>query len=484
MKPGADGAPARPCLREGDRVTVVIGGLADSGDGVGRPDGEGGAGGEGPGPAVFVPGSAPGDRLRVRVVRSKARWAAGAIEEVLVPGADRVQPACPEAHRCGSCQWQHLSIAGQLAEKKRIVVAALQRLGGFGDAASLVRDVAASPQALGYRNKVACPLGGRAGAVRAGYFEKGSHRLVDLDGCPLQDPRLNPLLAAIKADISARRWPIYDERRPIVSQPGALRMLGLRVGRRTGEILVTLVATGRARGNLRGLEEQAREWRCRWPSVVGVCLNLNPRAGNTLLGPRTSVTDGSGHLVEVFGELRLRVRPDTFFQVNTEAAESVLPLLADALRLDGKGTLLDAYCGIGTMALPLAARAGRVLGVEINEGAVAEARANAEANGIGNASFVAGAVEHVVPRLEGSVGDADVAILDPPRSGCEGAVIAALRQLGPRRIAYLSCRAASLARDLARLCEDGRYRLERVQPVDLFPQTPHVECLATLERGR
>jgi 23S rRNA (uracil1939-C5)-methyltransferase len=290
----------------------------------------------------------------------------------------------------------------------------------------------------------------------------------------VQDERLNPLLAEVKRDIQDRGWSIYNE----TKHQGRLRHLALRVGRRTGQMLLTLVSTA---PNLKDIELQAQEWRDRYPDLVGVCVNLNPEKTNAIFGAETLVIDGVSYIEEIFANLRFQIHATTFFQVNTEQAEQVLQIITDELQLTGSETLIDAYCGVGTLTLPLAQKARRVVGLEVQPEAVAQALINAGLNGIDNVEFRAGDVAEQLPLAAASLTDPlDVVVLDPPRKGCDRPVLDALLELHPPRIVYMSCDPATLARDLKVLREEGGYRLTKAQPADFFPQTPHVECVAFL----
>ena len=326
---------------------------------------------------------------------------------------------------------------------------------------------------LGYRNKATYPLGYSAtGKVQAGYYRRHSHQLINLNQCPIQDSRLNPLLAEVKEDIAAQGWTIYNE----TTHQGQLRHLALRIGKHTGEMLLTLVSTD---WHLPALSQQAQAWRERYPQLVGVCLNYNPSRTNTIFGSETRSISGQPYLREIFAGVELYLRPDTFFQVNTEAAESLLAVITDYLDLGGEEILLDAYCGVGTFALPLAKQVQQAIGIEVHAASIAQAQLNAQHNDITNVNWITSKVETALPQLEVTP---DIVLLDPPRQGCNPAVIEALRNIQPPRLVYISCQPATLARDLKRLCDESGYHLAFVQPADFFPQTAHVECAAFLER--
>jgi 23S rRNA (uracil1939-C5)-methyltransferase len=453
--------------QQGEVVELTITDLSHSGEGVGRYAGR----------VVFVPDTVTGDRVLARLVRVKPQYGYGKLHELLAASPHRIRPGCIVADKCGGCQWQPVDYGYQLAAKRNLVIQDLERIGGFNQPP--VDPVLSESEPLAYRNKATYPLArSSTGQVQAGYYQKGSHHLINLNQCPIQDARLNPLLAEVKQDIQQRGWSIYDE----AQHRGKVRHLSLRVGRRTGEILLTLVAKD---ANLAGLEEQAQTWLARYSTLVGVSLNVNPNRTNTIFGSQTRCIAGQPFLSEQFAGLTFHIRPDTFFQVNTEATEALLHAIEQQLALQGHEVLVDAYCGIGTLTLPLARRVKQAIGVEVQPEAIELARQNAELNQIANVRFELGAVETVLPALtvpsDGM--QPDVVLLDPPRKGCDRSVLEALLQIQPDRIVYVSCNPATLARDLKLLCATGQYQLARVLPADFFPQTAHVESAAFLTRA-
>ncbi|MEA5560708.1 23S rRNA (uracil(1939)-C(5))-methyltransferase RlmD [Planktothrix agardhii] len=460
--------------QQGQQVEVEITDLTDEGSGVGRYQDR----------VIFVPDTVPGDMVRVRLVRVKSKYAEGKLDRLLSPSNDRISPRCIVADKCGGCQWQHIDYALQLQSKRNLVVKTLEKIGGFINPP--VDQVLAGESELGYRNKVTYPLGRSAtGQVQAGYFQKHSHRLVNLNQCPVQDQRLNPLLANIKQDIQNRGWSIYDE----ALHRGKLRHLSLRIGRRTGEMLLTLIVT---QASLPGLTEQAETWLEQYPGLQGVCLNLNPDQTNVIFGQETRCLAGHPYLKEEFGGLTFFLGSDTFFQVNTEVAEGLLEIMLQQLNLQGTERIVDAYCGIGTFTLPLASyllkkQGGsiqgsdlpQVMGLEVQETAIEQARKNAIFNQLDQVEFKLGTVQKLLPNLGYKP---DIVLLDPPRKGCDRTVLETLLDMQPQHLIYISCRPATLARDLKILCETGVYELVRVQPADFFPQTSHVESMAFLRR--
>ena len=445
--------------QQGQLVEVVINDLSDTGEGVGRWGER----------VVFVPDCVPGDRALARLIRVKPQYAHAKLHELLEASPHRTRPSCIVADKCGGCQWQHITYEYQQIAKRNQVIQALERIGGFD--CPPVDPVLPAPSSLGYRNKVTYPLSRSAtGQVQAGYYQKGSHQLINLNQCPVQDSRLNPLLAQVKQDIQQQGWQVYDERR----HKGQVRHLALRIGRRTGEMLLTMVVKD---WDLPEIAAQAQEWLNRYPQLVGVSLNRNSDRTNAIFGCETRCIAGRAYLLEQFAGLEFQVRPDTFFQVYTESAEMLLQVIMQQLNLQGDEVLVDAYCGIGTMTLPLAQQVRQATGLEVQPEAVEQAQLNAKLNGITNTTFQVGPVEKLLPHLR----NPDIVLLDPPRKGCDRAVIETLLRSSPRRIVYVSCKPATLARDLKLLCQEGNYRLTRVQPADFFPQTAHVECVAFLE---
>ena len=444
---------------QGELIEVTITDLSDTGDGVGRWDER----------VVFVPDTVTGDRALVRLVHVKPKYAHGKLIQLLQSSPHRIRPNCIVADKCGGCQWQHIDYQYQLEAKRHQVIQALSHIGGFQQPP--VDPVLAGPSPLGYRNKATYPVGiSNAGQVQAGYYQKGSHQLINLNQCPVQDARFNPLLLEVKQDIQKQGWQIYKEQ----SHTGNVRHLSLRIGRRTGEMLLTMVVKD---WNLPGIQDQAQEWLKRYPQLVGVSLNRNPDRTNAIFGPQTRCIAGLTYLREHFAGLEFQVRPDTFFQVYTETAEALLKVIQSELNLQGDEVLLDTYCGIGTLTLPLAKQVRLATGLEVQPEAVEQAILNAQLNSIENVTFRTGKVEKLLPPMSMTP---DVVLLDPPRKGCDRAVIDTLLRVLPPRIVYVSCKVATLARDLRLLCEKGMYNITRIQPADFFPETAHVETAAFL----
>ncbi len=436
---------------QGSLLELTITDLAAGGDGVARWDNR----------VIFVPNTVPGDQVQVRLLHVKRREAFGQVTEILTASPQRVRPACIVADKCGGCQWQSVAYHRQTLAKQAHVEKLL---------AQAVAPIWRADPTLHYRNKVTYPLAyTKSGEIAVGYYRQGSHQVVNINQCPVQDPYFDQLLPVLKAQLKKQNWPIYDQ----VTGTGLLRHLGLRIGRRTGEVLVTLVATKKPLG----IEVWAAELRKAFPQIVGVSWNQQAAVGNAIFGTTSYVVSGRDYLRELFCGLEFYVGATTFFQIYTEQAEKLVNFVVASAQLTGNETVVDAYCGIGTLSLPLAQRAKYVIGIESWEDSVTQARANAQRNGLDNCTFVTAKVEDWLP-IQTEI--PNVLCLDPPRKGCDPAVLDAILRHPPHRLIYVSCNPATLARDL-QILKNGGYQVIHVQPIDFFPQTYHVECVAVLE---
>ena len=463
---------ARP--KRGEILSLTIDDLAYGGEGVGRADGY----------VVFVPGGLPGDRLQVRLVQARSRFGRGAIEAVIEPSPQRVEAPCPYFGRCGGCRLQHVAYPAQLTYKTKQVADALERLGGLRDVP--LRPIIGAEEIFGYRNKmeftVARPrrgAGTEADSARGGLVV-GLHEterydaVLDIDRCLLQSDRMNALLAEARAFFVDRDLTVYEQG----TGEGLLRFLMLREGQHTGELMTNVVTSAPAVSELAPLVArlQARE-----AGTTSVILNVNPKKASVAVGVEEHLLGGRDHIRERVGGLTFRVSANSFFQTNTRQAERLFDLVVESTGLTGTETVIDLYSGTGAISLLLARRARWVYGVELAQAAVDDAGANAAANGITNCTFLAGEVRFVLPSLIAKGVTAEVVVADPPRAGFHPKALHALITLGARRIVYVSCNPTTLARDLGELSRGG-YRVEWVQPVDMFPHTPHIEAVARLER--
>lgn len=440
-----------------NQLRLEIKDLALDGTGLAQHDGK----------LVFVAGALPAETATVRITGQGRGKLHAEISELQSSSPERRDPTCILAGKCGGCSLLHWQDSAQSQWKQQQLQNTLQRVGRLD---CVVEPIRASTQVLGYRNRAIIPVQGRDGALKAGFFQRGSHQVVNMNHCPVLDPKLDALIQPLKEDLEASGWPIYSEE----TQQGLLRQLVLRSGVSSGELLLGLVVRD---DQFKGADALAEQWMQRWPEVVGVVLNVQPKPGNTLLGPKERLLAGRPWLMESFAGCRFQIGLGTFFQVHHQQAEALVAALRSALQLQSGEVLVDAYCGVGTLGLPLMEPGVRLIGIEQSRDSIERAQCNALLNGMDNTDFHAGAVER---RLQEFLPFTDVLLLDPPRKGLDPRVCEAIREHQPGRIAYVSCNPATLARDLALLCAEGRYELKQVVPFDFFPQTTHIEAMAIL----
>lgn len=453
-------AQRRPPFRRGAEVSLTIDRMAYGGRGVGRVDGY----------VVFVPDAAPGDRVRARLWRVKPGYAEADLVQVEAPSPIRTSPPCPHFGPCGGCAWQHLGYDVQLKAKESIVRESLAHIAGLRDFD--VRPIIAARSPWAYRNKMEFTFHPDTilGLHRRGAFD----RIVPIATCLIQSDAANAILSEVRDWASVSGLSRYDTR----SHTGLLRQVVIREGKRTGHIMVALIATA---PEVPGAHELAQRLVAGMPSVVSVLLAVNPGVSDGLPAAGVSVLAGTPHIEEEVAGLRFRIGLETFFQTNTDGADQLVDAVGTFAELGGAETVYDLYAGVGTFSLPLARRAKRVYGLEIGAAAVDAARENAKLNGIMNAEFVSGDVRRLLPEVLARTARPDLLVLDPPRSGAGSRVMRKIIAAAAPRIIYVSCNPTTLAPDLGDLVRSG-YAIRAVQPIDLFPHTYHVECVVLLGR--
>ncbi|MGI8844746.1 MAG: 23S rRNA (uracil(1939)-C(5))-methyltransferase RlmD [Thermoleophilaceae bacterium] len=444
--------------RKGDEVEITIDSLAHGGAGIGRAEA---------GFVVFVRGVVPGDRVRAQIDKAKRSFAEARLVELLEPSPDRIEPV--EAHP--GAPWQVMPYAMQLAEKQRQVSDAMTRLGGF--AKPPVLDILPAVQELHYRNKMEYSFGDSSGGLVLGFHRAGRWDVIDpVQGDILASERVDLIRAAVQQWFRDSGLSAYDRE----SHGGFLRNLVVREGRRTGQLQIRLVTS-------KG-EFPHDEFAAAMPAESVLWTQAEGVAETTRDG-KTKVLKGDALLreeLQIGGEtLHFGISPDAFFQTNTEMAERLYAEATEAAGLSGRERVFDLYCGIGTIALALALNAAKVVGVESVERAVADAIENARRNGVDNASFYAGDVRTAMRPLLEEEGSADVVVIDPPRAGLTQKIVRRVLEVEADKIVYVSCNPTTLAPN-ARQMVDAGYELKSVRPVDMFPQTPHIECVALLTR--
>lgn len=459
------------------KVTLDMIGLTHDGEGVGRVDGY----------TLFVHGALPGEQVEARVAKQKKQYGYASLEKVLVSSPARLDPPCDIYEECGGCQLQHFDYEAQLAWKRQHVVDNLTRIGkltvagegegeGEGETSGIVvKPTIGMSDPWRYRNKAAVPIGEAEGGLIAGFYESGTHRIIDMDDCLIQDERNDEALRVVKRIARYLRIKPYDEK----TGTGVLRHVMVRTGVVTGEIMVVLVTNGQ---RLPRQPEWIESLRADLPGLKSIVQNVNERNTNVIFGDETKTLWGSDVIYDELDGIRFAISARSFYQVNPAQTVALYGKAVEYAALAGNENVIDAYCGIGTISLFLARKAGHVYGVEIVPEAIEDAKRNALLNGIDNATFEAGPAEVVIPRWRKEGAKADVIVVDPPRKGCDPALLDTILKMRPERVVYVSCNPSTLARDL-RVLEDGGYRTSEVTPVDMFPWTVHVESVAVLYRA-
>lgn len=450
-------------MRKNDMVSLAIDGMTAEGNGVGRVEGM----------AVFVPGAAPGDVLRVKIIKVAKKYAIGRLEEVLVPSPDRVKEDCPCSGPCGGCVYRHIRYEAELRIKEGRVRDAMERIGGLYNLA--IQPIIGSPRTEQYRNKAQIPIGwGKDGRLQMGFYARHSHRLIPCEHCLLQPPVFTRAVQAVQEWAGRYSIQPYEEQ----TGKGRLRHLYLRLAEATGEVMVCLVVNA---DGVPGEGELASLLRERVPGLKSLVINTNREKTNVILGPTCRTVWGQSYITDTLCGLSFRISPLSFYQVNHDQAERLYTLAGEYAGLTGSETVLDLYCGTGTIGLSMAKRAKRLIGVELVGQAVENAGANAAINGIQNAQFRCADAAEAAAQLKEEGIRPDVVVLDPPRKGCGSSLIDTVASMGPDRVVYVSCDPATLARDLALFQKQG-YEPQRLTPLDIFPRTAHVETVVMLSR--
>ncbi len=423
------------------------------------------------GMAVFVPHTAPGDQLQVKIVKVLKQYAFGIAVKIETPAACRIEPDCSFS-ACGGCTFRHITYAAELQWKEKLVQDAFHRIGKLHPT---FLPIIGGEHRCHYRNKAQYPVAMDAdGKLICGFYAKRSHRVIPVRDCKLQPVCFQQILDVILQYMQEKSISVYQEK----TGTGILRHIYLRQGWHTGELMVCLVVRKPIARQLKGLVERLVT---AFPQIKSIVMNCNPARTNVILGEKNELLWGTDTITDILCGNRISLSPHAFYQVNTEQAERLYDVAKQFADLHGTETLLDLYCGAGTIGLSMADAAKSVLGVEIVPQAVENARENAQQSGIKNAEFLCGDAGTVAQRLEQEQMQPDVIVVDPPRKGCDAAALEAMGKMQPKRIVMISCHPATAARDCAALQEMG-YNVQKVQPVDLFPGTGHVESVVLMSR--
>ena len=493
-------------FQKNDEFELKIEDLSVNGEGIGHANGV----------TFFIKDALIGDVIRAKVTKLKKSYGYARLVEILTPSPDRVAPVCPHARPCGGCQMQELSYGKQLAFKEEKVRNDLRRIGGFTDAQIPMRPILGMENPWHYRNKAQFPVGtGRDGRIVTGFYAGRTHSIIANRDCAIGHPCNRRILDLVIGFMEEYGIPPYDER----TGTGLVRHILIRIGFATGEIMVCLVINGDRLPREDVLAERlfaltdadflklptdsrttgpnaitaAKQPGCEaaacdpypLPRMTSFLLNTNTAHTNVILGDKVRTVRGQSYITDRIGDLKYQISAKAFYQVNPVQTEKLYQTALTLAALTGAETVWDLYCGIGTISLFLAKKAKKVYGVEIVPEAIEDAKQNAKINGITNAEFFAGKAEEILPayvrqeKQAGRAASADVVVVDPPRKGCDAALLDTILSMHPDRIVYVSCDPATLARDLKILCAGG-YTLQHIQPVDQFPHSGHVETVCLL----
>ncbi|TYS08624.1 23S rRNA (uracil(1939)-C(5))-methyltransferase RlmD [Bacillus subtilis] len=422
---------------------------------------------------IFVPNALPEEKAQIKVTRVKKGFAFGRLIEMKEESPHRTDAPCPIYKQCGGCQLQHMTYEGQLLFKQKQVKDVLERIGKLDLSNVTVHPTLGMEDPWNYRNKAQVPVGEREGGLVAGFYQQRSHDIIDMSACLIQQSKNDEAVQAVKDICTNYGVKAYNEER----HKGWLRHIMVRYGVVTGEMMIVFITrTNDFPHKAKIIEDITAQF----PHVKSIVQNINPNKTNVIFGNETNVIWGEEYIYDLIGDVKFAISARSFYQVNPEQTKVLYDKALEYAELKGEETVIDAYCGIGTISLFLAKQAKKVYGVEIVPEAIEDAKRNAELNGITNAEFAVGEAETVIPKWYEDGITADTLVVDPPRKGCDEALLRTIVEMKPKRVVYVSCNPGTLARDL-RVLEDGGYMTLEVQPVDMFPHTNHVECVALIK---
>lgn len=448
-------------VQKNDYINVVFEDLTHDGAGVAKVEGY----------PLFVPNGLPGEKAKVKVIKVNKGYGIGRLMEIYEKSPFRVEIPSHESNKYGGCQLEHVTYEGQLKFKENQVRQVLARIGKLENVQ--VHPILGMDNPWHYRNKAQVPVGEKDGRLIAGFFKPRTHEIVDTEESLIQLPEINEAVQAVKEICNELRIPAYDEE----SHKGVVRHIMARFGKQTGELMVVIITRTE---DIPNKSKLVNDIVARLPKVKSIVHNINSKRTNVILGEKTNVLWGNEVIYDYIGVVKFAISALSFYQVNPVQTRVLYDKALEYAGLSGAEIVIDAYCGIGTISLFLAQKAKKVFGVEVVPEAIEDAKRNAELNGITNAEFAAGEAEVVIPRWYKEGNSADVLVVDPPRKGCGEALLNTIIEMKPKKVVYVSCNPATLARDL-RLLEDGGYKTLEVQPVDMFPHTTHVECCVLLK---
>ncbi|PKR84896.1 23S rRNA (uracil(1939)-C(5))-methyltransferase RlmD [Heyndrickxia camelliae] len=420
---------------------------------------------------VFVPGALPGEEVVVEVTKAHPKYAEAIVKKVRKRSEHRVKAPCIVYEQCGGCQLQHLEYSQQLKEKRDILIQALERHTRFKIEEMDIRETIGMDNPWHYRNKSQFQLGEDHGKVIAGMYSIDSHRLINIPECIVQQPVTNKVTNVVKQILADFKVPIYNEK----TRKGIVRTIVTRVGVETGQVQIMLVT---AKKELPRKDVIISEIKKRLPEVVSIMQNINPKKTSIILGDETIHLSGENIVEERLEEFTYELSARAFFQLNPVQTVKLYNQVKEAAGLTGKEKIVDAYCGVGTIGLWLADGAEEIRGMDIIPEGIEDAKKNAKKHGVENAHYFTGKAEELMPKWVKEGWQPDVVVVDPPRTGCDSKFLETILKVKPKKFVYVSCNPSTLAKDLQVL--SSKYKVEYLQPVDMFPQTAHVESVTQL----
>lgn len=448
-------------IKKNDVIEVTIDDVTIEGIGIGRWNNI----------AVFVPKCAVGDKVLAKIIKIKSSYLIGKLQEIINCSPDRISIDCPVYNKCGGCAFRHISYEAELKIKQKHVKDCLERIGGFKNIP--IQDICGALKNIGYRNKVQVPVGNdKEGNIISGFYGLHSHNIMPCENCRLHPKVFDEIVSEIKSWMRKYKILPYDEN----SEKGVVRHIYLRCSQNCEEIMVCIVANKKV---LPFSKELVSLLTKKFENIKSIMINYNPERTNVILGKKFQNIWGKSSITDSLCGFKFKISPESFYQVNHDQTEKLYTLGKQVLNLKGSETLLDLYCGIGTIGLTMSNEADKIIGTEIVEKAVMDARENALLNNVTNSKFICSDSKEVFKNFSNL--KIDVVILDPPRKGCSESVLQDLIEIFPEKILYISCNPATLAKDLKKLCQE-KYKICKVFPVDLFPRTPHVETVVILGR--
>jgi len=444
-----------------EKYEIIIKNISHQGEGIGRVDNF----------AVFVPGAMIGEEIKIKIIEIRKNFARAELEEIIKPSLGRVKPPCPLFCLCGGCQLQHMTYEKQLELKREITENAFNRIGK--QKVNVLQTIKmANPWR--YRNKGYFHLKKTNEHVNIGFYKERSHTLIPVSQCLLFSRKINHLSEYLEKELGRENITVFNP----VTGSGNFRGIIIRESKYSGELMIIFITVE----DKWAIEEDFLiQLQKTFPKIVSICQNINQNSKMAIFGKKFKILKGAKFIKDQIGPYQFKISPSSFFQINVSQTEILYEKITNCLNLLGTETIIDSYCGTGTISIYLAGKAKKVYGLELQKGAVSDAWDNAMVNSLSNLKFFSGKAEKWLYKLSQNSEKADIIIIDPPRRGCSKEVLKNIIKINPRQIIYISCDMVTLARDIKYIVQNG-YRIEKMQPLDMFPHTKHIECLVHLKK--